>query len=355
MRLVPPFNTILSSSNGQKYTSLIAHREALNSRLGTGTTWEMSINLLLDHPAPNTGHSFCQLMMSIPLQVFPGTPLFHTIGKQWRSENGVTFTFLPENGSDARNIIAGLIPYLHYTGDPWYMSMFTIEAKYRHASSKWDQASRQVFSIEEFEIDEFLADDDEYNKTDEPTAERPNRTTVMDESHIQINVPIIIDPEESPKMYKDDDSFSTFHQQEPSSPTLVSPSKSFTPKIVSNPPSILAPSNSDSKPSDINYHDDAESVSKLLDMQSRISSIEQDIKHLHATFQHALEEMKLQSQQQASQKTFYDSTLAEILSLLKQSKVIDNSANVIHHSSARDNQPEQLYPSGGSDRAAGSG
>jgi hypothetical protein len=95
--------------------------------------------------------------------------------RQWRSENGVTFTFLPENDSEARSIVAGLIPYLRYTVDPWFMKMFTTEAKYRHASSKWDQATRQVFSIEKFEIDEFLADDDEYNKTDEPTAERPTR------------------------------------------------------------------------------------------------------------------------------------------------------------------------------------
>jgi hypothetical protein len=113
-----------------------------------------------------------------------------------------------------------------------------------------------------------LANDDEYNKTDEPMVERTNKTTVIDESHIQINVPIIIDPEESPKMYKDDDSVSTFHQQERPSPTSVSPSKTFTPNIVSNPPSILASSTSDSKPLDINYHDDAESVSKLSDTQS---------------------------------------------------------------------------------------
>ncbi len=39
MRLVPPFNTILSVGNRQKYASLIARQAALNPRLGTGTTW----------------------------------------------------------------------------------------------------------------------------------------------------------------------------------------------------------------------------------------------------------------------------------------------------------------------------
>ena len=237
--MVPPFNTILSAGNRQKYASLIARQAALNSRLGTGTTWEFSTNLMIDRPEPTTGHSFRQLMMSIPSLVFPGTPLFHTIDRQWRSENGVTFTFLPENDSEARSIIAGLIPFLRHTANPWYMKMFTTEAKYRHASSKWDQATRQVFSIAEFEIDEFLADDDEYNKTDEPTADKPTRTFTHDESYIQVEVPIIIDPEESPKMYEDSDSVSTFRQTDHKPSSSVSPSKTFTHKIISNPPSLL--------------------------------------------------------------------------------------------------------------------
>jgi hypothetical protein len=112
MRLVPPFNTILSSGNRQKYASLIARQSALNSRLGTCTTWEMSTNLMLDRQEPKSGFSFRQLMMAIPSQVFLGTPLFHSIDKQWRSENGVTFTFLPENDADARNIVAGLLLFL---------------------------------------------------------------------------------------------------------------------------------------------------------------------------------------------------------------------------------------------------
>jgi hypothetical protein len=355
MRLVPPFNTILSTGNRQTYASLIARQSALNSRLGTGTTWEFSTNLMLDRPEPTTGHSLRDVIMAIPSQVFPGTPLFHTIDKQWRSETGVTFTFLPENDSDARSIIAGLIPFLRHTAPPWYMNMFTTEAKYRHASSKWDQATRQVFSVAEFEIDEFLADDDEYNKTDEPTAERPNRSSQADESYIQVQVPIIIDPEDSLKMYEDDDSVSTFHQMGHPSHASISPSKTFTPKIISNPPSVLDSSVSNSKPTDINYQDEDESVSKLSDTQSRLSTMEQDIKHMHSSFQQTLAELKLQSQQQASKQSLYDATLSEILNLLKQSKVTTSSAEDTLDSSARANTPEQLNPTGGSSGAAGSG
>ena len=138
MRLVPPFNTILSSGNRQKYASLITRQSALNARIGTCTTYEMSTNLLLDKLEPKTGVSFRQIMLAISSQVFPGTPLFHSIDKKWRTENEVIFTFLPENDADARNVVAGLIPFLNSTANPWYLQMFTPAAKITHAETKWD-------------------------------------------------------------------------------------------------------------------------------------------------------------------------------------------------------------------------
>ncbi len=200
-----------------------------------------------------------------------------------------------------------------------------------------------------------MADDDEYNKTDEPTADKPTRTFTHDESYIQVEVPIIIDPEESPKMYEDSDSVSTFRLTDHKPSSSVSPSKTFTPKIISNPPSLLESSISDSKPSAINYHDQDESVSKLSDTQSRISNMEQDIKNLHSSFQQTLDELKLQTQKQASQQSLHEATLTEILSLLKHSKVSSDPVEGILDSSARTNQSAQLHPTGGSVGAAGNG
>lgn len=57
MRLVPPFNTILSSGNRQKNALLISRQVALNSHLGSGTTWKFFTNLMIDHPEPTTGYS----------------------------------------------------------------------------------------------------------------------------------------------------------------------------------------------------------------------------------------------------------------------------------------------------------
>jgi len=68
--------------------------------------------LLIDKASPNTGRSLCQEIMSIPSSAFPNSSMLHTIDKSWRDENGVTFTFVPENKSDGRMYVAGLVPYL---------------------------------------------------------------------------------------------------------------------------------------------------------------------------------------------------------------------------------------------------
>ncbi len=168
MRLVPPFITILSPANKIKYGSLVARQAALSSRLGTSQYGEMSTNLTLDRPEPKTGISLRTLLMTIPSTEFPGTPLFHTIDKQWRSDNAVIFSFLPENKSDARSMVAGIVPFLRDTADKWYLSSFSEEAKFRHRLNKWNPDTREVYSAIEGLIDDYLADDDRLNKSDEP-------------------------------------------------------------------------------------------------------------------------------------------------------------------------------------------
>jgi hypothetical protein len=66
---------------------------ALGSGLATAVTWEMTINLLLDKINPARGISFQNLMMSLSPIDKPGTILFHTIDKQFRSNNIMEFTF----------------------------------------------------------------------------------------------------------------------------------------------------------------------------------------------------------------------------------------------------------------------
>jgi len=102
-----------------------------------------------------------KILLSIPSQVFPGKPLFHSVDRLWRSQTGIMFTFLPENEEDARSYIARLIPYLKDSANPWFMKFFSEEAKLRHMSSRWDQSTRQAYFADEAELEDLLADDDE--------------------------------------------------------------------------------------------------------------------------------------------------------------------------------------------------
>jgi hypothetical protein len=124
---------------------------ALNTRLAHMTSWEFAMNLLLDKPHLTTGMALRDILMSISSSVLQGTSVFHTIDKSWRDDNGVFFSFIPENESDGRMHIARLVLYLRSI-NPWYLLCFTEDARNRHRTSHWDPKSKQMFSTDELEI-----------------------------------------------------------------------------------------------------------------------------------------------------------------------------------------------------------
>ena len=358
MRLVPPFQSIISYSHKSKFASLVARQAALSSRLGTSKTWELTTNLILDRPEPKSGFTLRQLLMSIPSQAFPGTPLFHTVDRIWRSDNGIVFGFLPENEADARSFVAGMIPYLRATADPWFQKAFTEEAKIRHLNNKWDPKTRQIFSAEEAAVDGFLAQDDRLNKTDEPTLPTPAQ-----EAHIEFNVPQVASSETFPTMYNDQDSVSTFNPKHQHDTESLQPSTTFTPKVVSQTSSA---SNTMSFPVPIdvdNQEGEDGSVSKLSDTESRISTLEEQFTTFTSQFSSAMKDLRKQTKKQAAK---HDKTLTSILELLKSQHISDlqetNEFEVNSLASGQSSVPsdmanhqDQMSLAGGSIGTAGSG
>jgi len=129
MRLVPPFQSIISFNCKTENASLVARQAALSERLCTSSTWELSANLILDKPEPTTGFTLRQLILSIPSQIMSTKPLFHSVDRSWRSSNGITLSFLPENEADARSHVAGLIPYIKASHSHWFLKFFSEEAQ----------------------------------------------------------------------------------------------------------------------------------------------------------------------------------------------------------------------------------
>jgi hypothetical protein len=178
-------------SHKTKYTALVAQQAALSARICSGSTWELAANLTINRVDPTSCLSLRQILLSIPSQTFQSTPLFNTVDRTWRSTNGVTFTFHPENEADARSYIVGLIPYLNDSiNNPCSLKQFSKEARLWHVTSKWDPETRQAYTAKEAELDNFLDDDDELNLTDEILSYRPTKTP-----DIEINVQRVADPE----------------------------------------------------------------------------------------------------------------------------------------------------------------
>ncbi len=87
-------------------------------------------------------------------------------------------------------------------------AIFLSGAKLRHATSKWDAKNRPAYSAEEAELnlDGFLAEDDEMNKTEEPPLKPASRPP-----EVEICRPVVAEFDRFPKMYNDTDSVSTFN------------------------------------------------------------------------------------------------------------------------------------------------
>lgn len=199
MRLIPPYQTVISAADKGKYGTVVARQSAFLSRLARGTSFEFASNLCLDCPHPNLGLSLRQVLMEIKSTVYSEFPVFHSIDRTWRSDSNITFTFLPENESDARMYIAGLVPYLCDTQDSWFLKLFTEEARATHQNSVWDLIAKQVSSTTNVWVGNALALDDELNFTDTPTS-------TWFPTQAQFDIPEVAPRRETPAMHRDQDS-----------------------------------------------------------------------------------------------------------------------------------------------------
>jgi hypothetical protein len=109
MRLIPPLDALSGSNRQENYGAALAKQASFVAKMGKGSSWEFTSNLILDKKEPTTGIPLRQLLMAIPSSNHPSYPLFHCINKGWKEGSTVVFHFLPSNESKARMYISGLI------------------------------------------------------------------------------------------------------------------------------------------------------------------------------------------------------------------------------------------------------
>jgi hypothetical protein len=163
MRLIPPLDALSDSNRQENYGATLAKQASFVSKMGKGSSWEFTSNLILDKKEPTTGISLRQLIMAIPSSNHLNYLLFHCVNKGWKEGSTVVFHFLPSNESEARMYILGLIAYLRATALPWYLDLFKPIARSRSHGTTWDPKTRQLTSVLDSNFNDTLQQDPIYD------------------------------------------------------------------------------------------------------------------------------------------------------------------------------------------------
>ena len=193
MRLIPEYSNYLNPKSKAKIKHLAAKQLAWINNVRTARTWEI---MSLDLPSRENGKSIRQMIMEIPT---PGktTKMFHSMGEAYQGM-GIILNFTPQQESEGRMMVAGLLPYLKWKHGEWVEKFFSDAAVVRAQSAEWDEENQMVISETDRALDDLANIDDDLDLTTEA-----ERTSVVFENAPtggRKNVPV---PE-------DDDSVSTF-------------------------------------------------------------------------------------------------------------------------------------------------
>lgn len=251
---------------------------------------------------------------------------------------------MPENETEARSVIADLIPFLKATYSPWFLQFFLEEAKLRYTTSMWDPETRFAYSSEEAELDRFLGKDDETFISEGTTFQGEKITP-----EIEINTPPVDERESFPKRCTDDDSVSTFNPS--GTRNSMNTSTVFTSKVLNLDKPTSLPKAPSVIPANVT-HMDSDAISKFSDAESRLSSLESQFE----AFNCGLKELKKQSIKEAKRN---EKVLANILALLQKEEgsasLPNTSSTGLNVPSSWANLPSKLTSAGSTSEVAAGG
>jgi hypothetical protein len=364
MRLIPPFQSVISEDSKTKYGRVVARQAAFTSKLASATTREFSNNLLLDHKNKDSGLSLRTVLMNIQSSKYPGSSVFHSIDKTWGSDNGVTFTFIPENELEGQMYMTGMIPYLRDAVGEWYLNAFMVEAIETHSDSTWDPETKQISSTTDAWVKNSLALDEEFNYTEYP----------MEQNPIIFDIPVFTQQfKDVPPIVRDYDSVSTFHSKYSSNTDAHSEDEEMADPdqgTQGQPDNIADTSQTNQVSVDtILISNQEPEISGISDTDSRMSLLQNQISAITSNFTVALEKLASQATAQDENQRIMFEQQRE-LSLLLRGLIMPNNTQgpVINPSETGTTEEGQLTSpapqanhlprldnAGDSTRAAGSG
>ncbi len=269
MQLIPPLDALSDGNKQENYGAALAKQASFVSKMGRGTSWELTSNLILDKKEPTTGISLRQIIMGIPSSNNPNYPLFHCVNKGWKEGSTIVFHFLPSNESEARMYISGLIAYLRATTLPWYLDLFKPVACSRSHGTSWDPVTRQITSLMDSNFSDTLQQDPLYDLTESTAALLSSQDITSNSSSIGF--------------YKDTDPIGTFRSNVRS--VLKKKGKTST---GTTPTANSTPTHSVSfHPVRFTQKPDETSISHMSDTASKVAGLETRLEKMETQFRMA--------------------------------------------------------------------
>ena len=185
MRLVPDIYGVVNPNTHAKVLHLRARQATFLSKVVEMTSYEISS---LEHSFPDEeGYkgTVRNHLMWIRSQEHPHLPQFVNVTSQYNG-TGVVFTFIPQLESEARSIVASIIPYFRHAYGEDIKKYFKPDAWMMHEDTYWDPELRVAIGPDDTRVEEIMDQDVEYQWENEEGATKitsiPRRPTPRDKS-----------------------------------------------------------------------------------------------------------------------------------------------------------------------------
>jgi hypothetical protein len=254
LRLVPDIYGVANPETRAKVLHLRARQATFLKKVMVMTSYEIaSLDYSFVDDDGDEG-SIRERLMWIASQERDYLSQFVSVTSQYNG-TGVVFTFIPQLESEARSLVASLIPLFRYEYGEDIKKFFKPDAWEMHEDTYWDPDLRVAVTPDDKRVDDIAEQDPEYQWLED------GATVEL------INVPKRPDPKEK-SLYGDDggDSVSTFRTMKE---RLEEAAQQKTPKAVGDTGQVVTPVAS-------TQQEDTSSITSTLDgtVESRISSLE---------------------------------------------------------------------------------
>ena len=168
MRLVPEITLQMHSQLKVKVDRLRTQQAAFQEKIVRIACWDITVVDFFDQ---DFNGCLRDLLMAVRPIDKPTFSLFHSLDRRW-SGDGFTFSVIPQFESEARTLLAGLLPFLKFQHPAYTTAIernFTPVAIDRATNESWDNVNFCVITPDDAMVQFILDEDAEFDFSESPS------------------------------------------------------------------------------------------------------------------------------------------------------------------------------------------